>query len=99
MTVVTCLRKRAWEDQSFSSSISSLMVQRLRVMRLGTPVSTVPTITVRRSSHSGHAGAGTPPPSATVNASCRASEVLPALSVARNATVWRPTRSTATGVV
>lgn len=63
-------------------------MQRLPVMRLGTPVSTVPTMTVSRSSNSGQFGAGTPPLSAMVNDTCFASEVLPALSVARWATVW-----------
>jgi hypothetical protein len=81
-TAFTCLRKSACEDHCFSSSISSLIRQRLFVTRLGTPESTVPTMTVRRSSYSGQFGAGTWPET-TVKLTVRAGEVLPALSVAR----------------
>lgn len=87
-TVSTCLRNSACEDQSFSSSISSLIVQRLVVSRFGTPVSTAPTMTVNRTSYSGQLGAGTPPPLAMVNVTSLATEVLPALSVARCESLW-----------
>ncbi|CAM5611548.1 hypothetical protein SFUMM280S_01718 [Streptomyces fumanus] len=79
----TCLRKSWWEVHSFSSSISSPIRHRLFVTRLGTPESTVPTITVSRSSYSGQGGAGTPPPATTVKLTVPAAEVLPALSLAR----------------
>ncbi len=81
-TVFTCLRNSACEVHSFSSSINSLMRHRLLVSRFGTPESTVPTITVSRSSYSGQGGAGTPP-GTTVKLTVRAAEVLPAWSVAR----------------
>ena len=99
MTVLTCLRKRACEVHSRSSSINSLIRHRLLVTRFGIPVSTVPTITVNRSSNSAQLGAGTPPPAVTVKASDFAADMLPALSLARYATVCAPARSTTTGAV
>src|SRR4051794_26216443 len=98
-TVFTCLRNSAWDVHSFSSSTNSPIRHRLLVTRLGTPESTVPTITVNRSSNSGQLGAGTPPPATTMRLTVRAAEVLPTLSLARYATVCAPTRSTTTGFV
>lgn len=58
------------------------MRHRLSVSRFGTPESTVPTITVSRSSYSGQSGAGTWL-ATTAKVTVRAVAVLPALSVAR----------------
>ena len=93
------MRNSAWDVHSFSSSINSLIRHRLLVTRFGTPESTVPTKTVNRSSYSGQLGAGTPPPATTVKLTERAAAVLPALSLARYATVCAPARSTTTGAV
>lgn len=97
-TVFTCLRNSAWDVHSFSSSINSLMRHRLLVIRFGTPESTVPTITVNRSSSSAQWGAGTWLET-TVKVTVRAVEVLPALSRARYARVCVPARSTTTAAV